>query len=70
MKRRDAASSSEEKSGKPEIPPLELEEQIRLRAHQIYEERGMVDGSPLDDWLQAESELREQGEAGALKKTG
>ena len=36
-----------------------LEEQIRLRAYQIYEERGIVEGSAADDWVQAETELRE-----------
>ena len=37
----------------------ELKDQIRLRAYQIYEERGFVDGDELDDWLQAEAELRD-----------
>jgi hypothetical protein len=36
-----------------------LEEQIRLRAYQIYEQRGIVDGSASDDWVQAEAEFRE-----------
>ena len=36
---------------------LPLEERIRLRAHQLYIERGNQSGSELDDWLQAEEEL-------------
>ena len=36
-------------------PPTE--EQIALRAHQIFLERGAAPGSDLDDWLQAEREL-------------
>jgi len=36
---------------------LPLEERIRLRAHQLYVERGNESGSELDDWLQAEEEL-------------
>ena len=32
-------------------------EQIRLRAYQIYLERGGFPGNELDDWLQAEREL-------------
>ncbi len=33
------------------------EEKIRLRAYQLYEERGRTDGHALDDWLQAEAEI-------------
>jgi hypothetical protein len=37
---------------------LELtEEYIRLRAYQIYEQRGRQDGHDVDDWLQAEAEI-------------
>ena len=35
----------------------ELQDQIRARAYQLYEERGRDDGHDLDDWLQAEAEL-------------
>jgi hypothetical protein len=34
----------------------ELQEQIRVRAYQLYEQRGRDDGHSLDDWLQAEAE--------------
>jgi len=33
------------------------EEEIRLRAYQLYEERGKIEGHALDDWLQAEEEI-------------
>ncbi len=36
------------------LPP---EEAIRLRAYQIFMERGCQPGSPEQDWLQAEWEL-------------
>jgi hypothetical protein len=36
---------------------LLLEERIRLRAHQLYVERGNESGSEMDDWLQAEEEV-------------
>jgi hypothetical protein len=36
---------------------LPLEEKVRLRAHQLYIERGNESGSEIDDWLQAEEEL-------------
>lgn len=35
---------------------LDLQEQIRLRAHGLYEQRGR-EGNELDDWLQAESDV-------------
>ena len=33
------------------------EEKIRVRAYELYEQRGMIDGHALDDWLQAEGEI-------------
>jgi hypothetical protein len=33
------------------------EEEVRLRAYEIYLERGQQPGHELDDWLLAESEL-------------
>jgi hypothetical protein len=38
----------------------ELEHQIRLRAHELYEARGREDGHELEDWLRAEEEIREK----------
>ena len=35
-------------------------EEIELRAHQIYIERGGADGHDVEDWLQAERELIEK----------
>jgi Protein of unknown function (DUF2934) len=34
-----------------------LENKIRLRARQLYEERGRIDGRALEDWLKAEAEI-------------
>ena len=34
-------------------------EEIERRAYEIFLERGGVDGSDQDDWLQAERELKE-----------
>lgn len=36
---------------------VDLQEAVRRRAYQIYEQRGMTGGSEVEDWLQAESEL-------------
>jgi len=41
---------------------LPLEDQIRKRAHEIYLQRGGDTGSELDDWLEAEAEIRQQQE--------
>jgi hypothetical protein len=35
----------------------ELQEQVRHRAHELYEQRGRVDGLASDDWFQAEAEI-------------
>jgi len=34
-----------------------LEKKIRLRARQLYEERGRAEGKALEDWVKAESEV-------------
>jgi hypothetical protein len=38
--------------------PVSLEERIRQRAYELYVSRGNESGSELDDWLQAEEEIR------------
>ena len=39
------------------VEPEILEDQIRSRAYELYEERGKEDGHDLDDWLRAEADL-------------
>ena len=39
------------------VEPETLEDQIRARAYELYEERGKEAGNDLDDWLRAEAEL-------------
>jgi hypothetical protein len=34
-----------------------LERKIRLRARQLYDQRGRIDGQALEDWIKAESEI-------------
>jgi Protein of unknown function (DUF2934) len=34
-----------------------LEDRIRLRAYELYEQRGKAPGYAIDDWLRAEAEL-------------
>jgi len=40
------------------LEKLPLEERIRRRAYEIHVRRGSRPGSELDDWLQAEEEIR------------
>jgi Protein of unknown function (DUF2934) len=35
-----------------------MEEEIRFRAYQIFEERGRQEGQHHDDWVRAEAEIR------------
>jgi hypothetical protein len=38
-----------------------LERKIRLRADQLYNERGRMEGLALEDWVRAESEVLKSG---------
>ena len=40
-------------------------EQIQVRAYEIYIDRGRQDGLDLDDWFQAEKELKTSGRNGS-----
>jgi DUF2934 family protein len=39
-----------------------LHDRIKLRAYELYQSRGSVNGSDLQDWLQAEREVLSQSE--------
>jgi hypothetical protein len=46
----------------------DLQEAIRTRAYELYEQRGRAEGHDVEDWLQAETEIRarqSQGKAAA-----
>ena len=60
--RRRDADSSRSAIGVAEEDPVQpaSEEEIRIRAHQIFLERGVEPGDELSDWLQAERELRKR----------
>ena len=45
------------KSDEPTVL-IPMEQQIQQRAYELYEQRGRTDGQDLDDWLQAESEIK------------
>ncbi len=40
--------------------PQNVEDAIRIRAYELYEERGREDGHELDDWLRAEQEVTQR----------
>ena len=50
------SKAREPRSRKPKSSNA-ITERIRQRAHELYEQRGRVDGFALDDWLQAEAEI-------------
>ncbi len=37
--------------------PTDLQDQIRARAYELWEQRGRQHGNPEDDWLRAEREV-------------
>jgi len=49
-------------------PIVDLQEQARRRAYEISEKRGRQDGHELEDWLQAEAEMLQQGEGKQLPR--
>lgn len=53
-----AAPSAEAAAKQSEVEPSQ--DQIRSRAYEIYLSRSAAPGNDLDDWLQAERELRSQ----------
>jgi len=43
-----------------DLQEIDLQEQVRRRAFEIYEQRGREDGHNVEDWLQAEAEVLSQ----------
>jgi Protein of unknown function (DUF2934) len=54
------ATSALAETGEVSVGNKVADEQIRLRAYEIYLERGEQPGRELDDWLQAERELESE----------
>jgi hypothetical protein len=59
MSKTRASASPEVKKSKQVKRQPATQEQIALRAYQIYLERNGAPGNPLEDWLRAERELAE-----------
>ena len=52
------ATSTQAETGDVSVGNSARDDVIRRRAHEIYRERGEQPGRELDDWLQAERELK------------
>jgi hypothetical protein len=52
------AKGSTAQKAEPDPETLPLEEQVRRRAHEIWLQRGGENGLELDDWQQAEEEIK------------
>ena len=42
------------------VVPINLEDEIRRRAYELYQQRGSGSGSEAEDWLTAEREIRQR----------
>jgi Protein of unknown function (DUF2934) len=42
------------------VIPIKLEDEIRRRAYELYQQRGSASGSEAQDWLTAEREVRQR----------
>jgi hypothetical protein len=42
------------------VVPINLEDEIRRRAYELYQQRGAASGSEAEDWLSAEREVRQR----------
>ena len=58
MKAQRKSSTSPSTTEAAAIP--DLLEQIRLRAYELFEQRGRIEGHDLEDWLQAEAEVTQR----------
>jgi hypothetical protein len=62
-----AKSKSRKRRSSEPSNSSDIEERIRRRAYNLYEQRGRVDGFALDDWLQAEREILGAQKQGKVK---
>ena len=52
-----AKSKTRQRRSNKTAESRDIENRIRYRAYQLYEQRGSVDGFAWDDWFQAEAEV-------------
>lgn len=61
---RDAVERAPEQASTPDAAPDDLQECIRRRAYERWEQGGGAHGGHEDDWLQAEREILAERAAG------
>jgi hypothetical protein len=44
----------------PNLFPINLEDEIRRRAYELYQQRGTAPGSEAEDWMTAEREVKQR----------
>lgn len=44
----------------PNLLPINLDDEIRRRAYELYQQRGTASGSEAEDWLTAEREVKQR----------
>jgi len=57
MPEANSVPSIRKKLGSTAPTPIDLEDQIRMRAYEIWEEHGRLPGTEEEDWKQAEREI-------------
>ncbi|MGA9306357.1 MAG: DUF2934 domain-containing protein [Candidatus Sulfotelmatobacter sp.] len=55
----EVVRSEPRKNAAPPIP-INLEDEIRRRAYELYQQRGNASGSEAEDWLTAEREIKQR----------
>ncbi|PYX30185.1 MAG: hypothetical protein DMG77_10590 [Acidobacteria bacterium] len=48
------------KTDRPNLVPINLEDEIRRRAYELAQERGFESGHETEDWVTAEREVRQR----------
>jgi hypothetical protein len=56
----EVVRSEPRKNGSPNLVPINLDDEIRRRAYELYQQRGTASGSEADDWLTAEREIKQR----------
>ncbi len=54
----EVVKSEPRKNAAPNLLPINLEDEIRRRAYELYQQRGTASGSEAEDWLTAEREVK------------
>lgn len=57
---RDITQTYKDQGSSSDPKKMNLEGQVRQRAYELYEERGRRDGHQMEDWIQAEEEVRDK----------